>query len=193
MPHRPLPVALAALVTLAAIVAFALPAAAYDDGEDDGLTAGDQPRELADRLIDFEIKDQHDRTHTHAELAGRVAVLMWIDRKAGDWRDQWHAALKTALQPQLDAGQADVRIVAHVKGAPFFIKGSIKGAFRDDVSDWVLMDWKGRFDEAYAPTADHVNVMLFAADGALAGTWTGQELDAAVIGEVTAAVAASGS
>ena len=180
---------LAALLALAATLALALPAAAVDEGDDDLLVSREKPQELADRLIDFEIKDQHDREHTDAELRDRVAVLMWIDRQAGQWRDAWHAALKTALQPQLDAGTADVRIVAHVKGAPFFIKGRIKGAFRDDVSDWVLMDWKGRFEQAYGPTADHVNVMVFAADGALAAAWTGQQLDEAVTGEVAAKVA----
>jgi len=154
------------------------------------LVAGTAAAETnAGRLIPFSIEDQFKETHTEAEFAGGTVALVWGDRKSRDDAAVWADSLTAAFSRRLPSGSWQVRRVVHTKGAPFFVKGKIRGSFPRDPAAWALLDWKGVFRQAYQPEKNHVTVFLFAADGALVARRTGQEVDPAVVQELVDAVA----
>jgi len=138
----------------------------------------------ADTLIPFRIQDQFDHLHTHMRYGGRPLLVVWVDRAGNDFREAWTDALGDSLSTELARYRLRELEVAHVKGVPFFVKGKVKGAFGDEP---VLMDWEGEFAAAYRPVADHVNLLLFDAEGDLTRQWAVTAPDSAILGEVLAA------
>jgi hypothetical protein len=131
-------------------------------------------------LIEFEIEDQFKEKHTREELLGTTAVLVWADRDGSDFLDAWNAALDIALEGR----DVQRRALAHVKGVPGWIpglKGKIRGRFSEDPAEWALLDWKGRFAEAYARTENTVNVFVFSPEGCLLGRVAGDEPEPVLI------------
>lgn len=117
-------------------------------------------------LPDVRIEDQFEKEHALDELLGQPLVILWVDREARDHLDAWKGALGEALAGR-DVQQ---RVVAHVKGVPGWIpglKGRIRRSFGDDPERWALMDWKGRFAEAFEPAEEKLNALLFDAEGCL--------------------------
>jgi hypothetical protein len=109
-----------------------------------------------------------------------MTIFVWADRKGSEYTESWTAALDKAFV------DLDVRskTVAHVKGVPGWIpglKGKIRGRFSDDPQEWALMDWDGRFNEAYDLTEDTVNVMIFDAGGCMLGRVSGDSPDPILI------------
>jgi len=144
-----------AIVILLAIAA-ALPAVA------------DEPATTTvDTLLGFNMVDQYDEERTDLEVRDRVAVLLWADRKGSDQAPRWSRMLERKLAPELDAGTATIRTVANVRGVPGFVKGQVKAKFRENDAPWAYLDWDGLFADAYAPQADHLNIMVFDAGGRL--------------------------
>lgn len=139
--------------------------------------AGDDPEGA---LVPFRIKDQHDRLHTDARYRGAPLVVVWGDREGAEVMNRWGPALADSLAPLLAGYRLRLVEVAHGKGAPFFIKGKIKGSFRGEGRGPVLMDWDGVFARAYAPEDDRGHAWLFGADGALLGTWSAAMPDTAL-------------
>ena len=123
-------------------------------------------------LIEFEIEDQFKEKHTENELLGDTVVLVWADRKGADFLDAWNQALEEALAGR-DVQRRDL---AHVKGVPGWIpglKGRIRGRFSEDPAEWALLDWDGKFAEAYEHSEDTVNVFVFDGTGCLRGRVAG--------------------
>lgn len=143
---------------------------------------------FTDTLIAFTILDQFDEPHTEAALAGRVAVLLWADRKGSDHLQRWHKVIERKLRDEIEAGQVEVRMLGHTEGAPGFIRGMIKGRFPEDPQEWALMDWDGVFNAHYAPTADHVCPLVFGPDGRLLYQGATTRLNQADLDAVLAAV-----
>jgi hypothetical protein len=132
-------------------------------------------------LIEFEVEDQFKEKHTEKELLGDHVVLVWADRKGADYLDAWNEALDTALEGR-DVQRRDL---AHVKGVPRWIpglKGRIRGRFSEDPAQWALLDWDGKFAEAYDRTEDTVNVLVFGPEGCLLGRVAGDAPDSTLIG-----------
>ncbi|HPF69931.1 MAG TPA: hypothetical protein PLQ13_04595 [Candidatus Krumholzibacteria bacterium] len=124
-------------------------------------------------LIAFRLKDQHDRLHTDARYRGAPLLVLWGDRKGADVMRAWAPALADSFAAEIAGYRLRLVQVAHGKGAPFFVKGKIKGSFRDPDTGPVLMDWDGVFAAAYAPEEDRVNAWLFDRDATLVATWRG--------------------
>lgn len=122
----------------------------------------------ADRLVPFSIEDQFKQVHTASELAGQAVALVWYDRSSRDAGAVWADSLTAVFARSLPTDRWQVRLAAHTKGAPFFVKGKIRGSFSKDPERWALLDWKGTLREAYDPPPDRVTVMVFTPDGRLA-------------------------
>jgi len=123
-------------------------------------------------LIEFEIEDQFKEKHTREELLGQTTILVWADRHGSKLLDPWSEALEESLA-DIDV---QVKPLAHVKGVPGWIpglKGKIRGKFSKDPAEWALMDWKGKFAEAYDTTEDTVNLLVFDPDGCYLGRISG--------------------
>lgn len=162
------------LLALALLMNLAIPAQATD-----------APR---DELITFRVKDQFDALHTDARYRRIPLLALWGDRTGSAFMNDWNSILCDSLVGELCGYRLRTVQVAHVKGAPFFVKGKVKGVIRDRGKAPVLMDWGGEFRKAYACREDHCNLLLFDRESQLVATWTVTGVDAALLAEILAAV-----
>lgn len=122
---------------------------------------------LDSTLIDFAIKDQFDEIHRNGDYHGRLLIVFAYDRKGNDYQDLWFSALRDSLPaPDDSSGISCVRL-ANVRGVPFFLKSMLKGKFPKEPDQWVLLDWKGRFDKAYEFADDRCTILIFNQQGRL--------------------------
>ena len=154
-------------LTLAVILVAILLLPSYAGAEDS----------VATELISFKIKDQFDNLHTDGRYRSSVVLLTWSDRKGSDYSGAWTSALRDSLASDLRSYRLRHIPVAHLKGVPFFIKGKIKGYFSKEPEDWVLMDWGGEFNKAYACSEDNCNVLVFDRNSQLVARWAVSEDD----------------
>ena len=87
--------------------------------------------------------------------------------------DAWAPLLADSLAAPIAGYRLRLLEVAHGKGAPFFVKGKIKGKFAAEGRGPVLMDWGGEFAQAYGPVGDRCTVLLFDDEGRLVGAGRG--------------------
>ena len=153
-------------------------------------TADADDANRTEQLISFRIEDQFDRLHTDRRYRGSAVLVSWADRKGSDYLDDWNGALGDSLAAEVRVYRVRLLNVAHVKGAPFFVKGKIKSALRRDHAQPVLMDWGGKFAEAYACTPDHCNLLIFDRSGQLVANYAVTTADSSVITDVVATVRA---
>ncbi len=137
-----------------------------------------------DHLINFQIEDQFKHEHSSEEFVGKIAVFVWTDRQSKDFSSAWVAALTDAMAASPPKFPWEVRRVSHTKGAPFFVKGRIRNSFAQDPDKWALLDWQGKFAEAYAPAKNRVTILVFGADGILLTRHTGTVVDPVAVEEL---------
>ncbi len=116
-------------------------------------------------LITFMIKDQFGKLHTSGYFRNSVVILVSGDRKGSSFIKEWSPVLADSLAAEVKSFRVKFIPHAHLGGAPFFMKGTIKGKFSKAPDDWVLMDWGGEFHKAYELAEDHCNIVVFDQDG----------------------------
>jgi len=131
-----------------------------------------------ERLPEFELEDQFEDERTQDDVLGTVSVLIWADRDAREWSDDWRDMLTAALRGQVEGDLVQIRGWAHTKGAPFFVKGRIRGSFPEEPERWAVLDWDGVFEEHFEPREEHVTVFVFDREGCLVARESGQEVEA---------------
>ena len=134
--------------------------------------------------LQYDMKDGQGQQHLRSGASGVVLLALWGDRGGSEFMEKWSPALNDSL-----AGLAGVRRLdfAHVKGAPFFIKGKIRKRFRENWPGTVLLDWEGEFRRAYACAQDSCTAILFDREGRPQRRWTVGELDPDLLAEMTEA------
>jgi hypothetical protein len=116
-------------------------------------------------LIDFRIKDQFGKLHTRDSFQNSVAIVVSGDRKGSGFIKEWSPVLADSLAAEIKGFRVKFIPHAHLKGVPFFVKGTIKGKFPQTPDGWVLMDWGGEFNKVYDLMEDHCNIVVFDQDG----------------------------
>ena len=129
----------------------------------------------ADHLVEFEIKDQFDRLHTHQALQDTVVILIGSGRQGSKYNMQWGSQLGRRLQE--NGLQENVIFIAHadLRGVPGFLKGFVKSKFPQDPQKWALMDWDGVLARAYQYNPETSNILVFDRSGVLVEHKTGLE------------------
>ncbi|MFC1475449.1 hypothetical protein ACFLQW_00420 [Candidatus Zixiibacteriota bacterium] len=150
-----------------------------------GIPAVGNAAERDTTLIDFKLKDQFDNEYRDDDWQGRIIVLFGYDRKGNEYQDQWLAALRDSLPPSGDSTAISFIRLANVRGVPFFLKGMLKGKFPQEPDQWVLLDWKGRFDKAYEFEDDACNILVFDRQGALVYRTPVTELNIGTLKQIT--------
>jgi hypothetical protein len=100
-------------------------------------------------LIPFKLDDQFGRTHTEAECAGRVTVVLGSDRGGSRYTAQWLAGVRDALRGEVNAERVRTFGVANVRGVPPFLRRVVTAVLPKSKDAEVLLDWDGRFATAY--------------------------------------------
>lgn len=132
-------------------------------------------------LIDFEIKDQFGRVHSHQDYINRVVVVIGSDKDGSQFNGIWDEAIHDSLENHPEYGRIAFLALADVRGVPFFIKGIVKGKFPKERDKWVLLDWKGRFTKAYRFDPGSTNILVFAPGGRLMHRVHGRGLEVDVL------------
>ena len=140
----------------------------------------------ATELISFKIKDQFDTLHTDGRYRSSAVLVTWADRKGSEYVVGWAPALHDSLAQELSSYRLRQISVAHLKGVPFFLKGKVKGRFPKSPNAWVLMDWGGEFNKAYACTEDRFNVLVFDSSSRLVARWAVSEEDPEILAAIVA-------
>jgi hypothetical protein len=136
------------------------------------------PAALAEtQLIDFEIEDQFKVEHDRESLLGTPFCLVGSDRDGKVYNRLWGPAIDDSLMARGIDGEIHHLGLADLRGVPFFLKGFVRGKFpKEDVSP-ILMDWKGRFPQAFDFMPGECNILVFDERGELLLRHHGKEPD----------------
>ena len=114
----------------------------------------------------FQVEDQFKRKHTEQEWAGSPVVVIVTNREGRTSLLRWYDAF-------LKAAPAGTRVAmaADTKGAPFFVKGAIRGSMPKDTLFPILIDYSGKLARPLRGT-DTLAAIHYGADGQLLGRRT---------------------
>lgn len=115
----------------------------------------------------FAIKDQFNRQLTHDSLAGTPVLILVANRQGTDAMFRWFQALSAAAVAAATPGGLRILMTADTKGAPFFVKGAIKGRMPKDSLQPVLLDYSGALARAIRGSRDTLVAALYGPDGTL--------------------------
>jgi hypothetical protein len=177
------------LRVLGALVFFFLLAgsgAPVPAGAEAGAETGAEVEPLP--LIDFRIKDQFEKLHTSGSFRNFVTILVSGDRKGSAFIGDWSPVLEDSLAVEVKSYRVKFLPHAHLKGVPFFLKGTVKNKFTQDGQEWVLMDWGGEFRKSYGLAEDHCNIVVFDREGIRRIQEAVQEFDPQVFERVLAGI-----
>jgi hypothetical protein len=87
----------------------------------------------------FTLDDQYRQSHTVSFPREKPLVLLIADKEGSAQINPWIAALK-----QRFGGRVDFAGVADVRSAPGFLRGLVRGRFREKFQHPVMLDWTGR-------------------------------------------------
>lgn len=126
-----------------------------------GLAAAPLAAQSPATLPSFQVEDQFKRKHTEQEWAGAPVVVLVTNREGRTSLMRWYDAF-------LKAAPAGTRVAmaADTKGAPFFVKGAIRGSMPKDTLLPILIDYSGRLARALRGS-DTLAAVLYGADGRL--------------------------
>jgi len=142
----------------------------------------------ADSLIPFKLKDQFETLHTDARYRRAVLVVTWGDRDAKDYLVPWRTVLEDSLTTEIQSYRLRTLGVAHTKGVPFFIRGKLKGVFREQYRWPILLDWDGDFAKAFACTEKSCNLLVFDVEGSFVRCWSVTEENPELLTEIVQVV-----
>jgi hypothetical protein len=112
------------------------------------------------RVASFSLTDQFERVHQLNFPREKVTVLTIADRKGSAQVEGWVRPLAERFGDSiLQAGIADVSKV------PGLLRGRMRGAFREQFSRPVMLDWQGTHCRALGCERGVVNVLLVAPGG----------------------------
>jgi hypothetical protein len=146
------------------------------------VTRGEAKEAPDSTLIPFQMEDQFKQPYTDSAFRGVTLVVLVANKGGSKYSRLWSPALRDSLLSWSLADDVKLLGVADMAGVPFFLKGLVRGKLPKDPKDWMLLDWKGRFADAYACEDDTCNVLIFDAQSRLrhrleVGAVTSAELD----------------
>ncbi len=127
-------------------------------------------------LVSFEIKDQFGNSYTDEPYREGVVVVIGSDRKGSAYSREWSTAIRESLESLTLRTEVRLLPLGHMKGVPRLLRGFVRRQFPKHPDAWVLLDWKGVFEEAYGYEKDSSTILVFL-DGVMVHRTFGQELE----------------
>jgi hypothetical protein len=107
------------------------------------------------------MEDQFETSWSWASTyKGKPTVLVMSDRSGSEFITKW----TTPLTKQY-AKRVSFAAMADVSSAPFFLKGFLRGKFREAYTNSILMDWDGDAFEHYLVHEGVPNVLFIGPEG----------------------------
>ena len=123
--------------------------------------AADPSTAIGKRAIGFTMEDQYEKEWSWDDhWRGKPTIIMMTDRKGKDFLQNW-------IKPLVDTFRTQVRFAsfADVSTVPGFLKGFIRGKFREAFTWSILMDWDGMVMEHYKAKPDVPNILFVDSNG----------------------------
>jgi thioredoxin-related protein len=99
---------------------------------------------IGSKSIIYVLEDQYGNEHKSVNIQGRRQLLFLADRTGSDYTSNWTKVLEPLYRNTIE-----FVAFADVSSVPGFLKGFIKGKFKDSYSNPILMDWEGKLFEYY--------------------------------------------
>ena len=99
---------------------------------------------IGSKSISYVLEDQYGNEHKSVNIQGRRQLLFLADRTGSDFTSNWTKVLEPLYRNTIE-----FVAFADVSSVPGFLKGFIKGKFKDSYSNPILMDWEGKLFEYY--------------------------------------------
>ena len=99
---------------------------------------------IGSKSISYVLEDQYGNEHKSVNIQGKRQLLFLADRSGSDFTSNWTKVLEPLYRNTIE-----FVAFADVSSVPGFLKGFIKGKFKDSYSNPILMDWEGKLLEYY--------------------------------------------
>ena len=99
---------------------------------------------IGSKSISYVLEDQYGNEHKSVNIQGKRQLLFLADRTGSDFTSNWTKVLEPLYRNTIE-----FVAFADVSSVPGFLKGFIKGKFKDSYSNPILMDWEGKLFEYY--------------------------------------------
>lgn len=116
----------------------------------------------------IELHDQYDRPQKLAFPTSDITLLTIADRKGSEQINGWITLLKPRYR-----GRVDIRGLADLGGAPWFVQGKIRKRFQETCAYPVMMDWSGKVCAQFNYQPGLANVLVLDGDGIIQGRFAG--------------------
>jgi len=131
---------------------------------------------LGQKLPSFVMEDQYSKEIQSSLFKGKHLLLFLADRAGSKLTPNFTKVLEPKFR-----NKATFIAIANVSSVPFFLKGFIRGKFKENYSYTVLMDWKGELWEHFSCKDDVTTVVHIDPNGIakfkLSGTGTEKEVE----------------
>lgn len=131
---------------------------------------------IGQKLPTFTMEDQNSKEIQSSMYKGKHVLLFLADRAGSKLTPNFTKVLEPKFR-----GKVTFVAVANVSSVPFFLKGFIRGKFRENYSYTVLMDWDGELWEHFSCKDDVTTVVHIDPNGTakfkLSGTGTDKEIE----------------
>ena len=99
---------------------------------------------IGNKSISYVLEDQYGNEHKSVNIQGKRQLLFLAYRSGSDFTSNWTKVLEPLYRNTIE-----FVAFADVSSVPGFLKGFIKGKFKDSYSNPILMDWEGKLFEYY--------------------------------------------
>lgn len=133
---------------------------------------------VGSRVPDYTIEDQFEHEWKSSSFKGTITVYVLSGRDGHEYSENW----TRTLIPRFRSSPVTFVPVADVQTVPGFLKGLIRGKFKDNFKYSVLLDWEGTLITAFQMVEGYPNFVIVGKDGVVRhtthGTGTKQQVDA---------------
>jgi hypothetical protein len=99
---------------------------------------------IGSKSLTYVLEDQYGNEHKSINNQGKKQLLFLADRSGSEFTSNWTKVLEPIYRHNIE-----FVAFADVSSVPGFLKGFIKGKFKDAYSNPILMDWEGKLFEYY--------------------------------------------
>lgn len=115
-------------------------------------------------MISFKLKDQFNNSYTEKDFMNHVVIIVGSDKEGSQYNERWSLAIYDSLIKKNLVDSVRFLPVADLRGIPFFVKSLVRSKFPKEKYRWILLDWQGRFAEAYNFTPNASNIIILDKD-----------------------------
>ena len=137
--------------------------------------AGETPPHPTHAPASIELQDQYEAAQKLSFPTTNLTLLTIADKKGSEQVAGW----MTALNPRFGTRIA-IRGLADLGGAPGFVQGRIRRAFRESQKFPVMLDWSGKVCAQIGYQHGVANLLLIGRDGVIHARFTGVATTAAI-------------